>query len=111
MGRALQAVNHNQRLVKWSKRVEACRNSGQTVSKWCSENGVAVSTYYVWQRKVFQAVSEKAEVCFAEVPVYSSAAAVSSTAAVVHAGNLAIELCNGADAATIRAIIQAIGSC
>ena len=31
------------------------------------ENGVAISTYFLWQRRVFQAVSERAEVCFAEV--------------------------------------------
>ena len=111
MGRELQAVNHNQRLSEWGKRVEACRKSGQTVSQWCKENGVAVSTYYVWQRKVFQTVSEKAEVCFAEVPVYTAVSAASSTAAVIHAGKLEIELCSGADAATIRAIIQAIQSC
>ena len=91
--------------------MEACRNSGQTVSEWCSENGIAVTTYYSWQRKVFETVAAKAEVCFAEVPVYSTADAMSSTAAVLRAGNLAIELCNGADAATIRAIIQAIESC
>lgn len=72
MGRKLQAVNHNQRLAEWSKRVEACRNSGQTVSQWYGENGVAVSTYYAWQRKVFQAVSARAETCFAEVPMYSA---------------------------------------
>ena len=111
MGRELQAANHNQRLAEWGKRVEACRNSGQTVSQWCSENGVAVSTYFSWQRKVFQAVTEKAEVCFAEIPVYSTAPAEGNTAAVIHAGKLKIELCSGADAATIQAIIQAIQSC
>ena len=111
MGRKLQAVNRNQRLAEWSKRVNACRNSGQTVSEWCSENGVVVSTYYSWQRKVFQAISEKAEACFAEIPVYSAAPVASSTAAVIHAGKLEIELCTGADVATIRAIIQAIESC
>lgn len=111
MGRELQAVSHNQRLVEWSNRVEACRKSGQTVSQWCSENGVAVSTYYAWQRKVFQAVTEKAEVCFAEIPVYSASPASIRPAAMIHAGKLEIELCSGADAATIRAIIQAIQSC
>ena len=111
MGQELQAANHNQRLAEWGKRVEACRNSGQTVSQWCRENGVAVSTYFLWQRKVFQAVSEKAEVCFAEVPVYSAVPTASSRAAVIHAGKVEIELCSGADAATIRAIIQAIQSC
>ena len=104
MGRELQAVNHNQRLAEWSKRVEACRNSGQTVSQWCMENGVAVSTYFSWQRKVFQAVREKAEVCFAEVPVYTTAPAESGTVAVIHKGKLEIELCSGADAATIQAM-------
>ena len=111
MGGELQTANHNQRLAEMSKRVEACRNSGQTVSQWCRENGVAISTYFLWQRRVFQAVSEKAEVCFAEVPVYSTVPAEGSTVAVIHAGELKIELCSGADTATIQAIIQAIQSC
>ena len=109
MGRELQAVNHRQRLREWSERVEACRNSGQTVSQWCSENGVAVSTYYAWQRKVFQAVT--AEVSFAQVPVYSEAPEAMSTGAMIHAGKLEIELCSGADAAMIQAIIQALRTC
>ena len=111
MGRGLQAVNHNQRLTEWSKRVEACRNSGQTVSQWCRENGVAISTYFLWQRRVYQAVSERAEVCFAEVPMYSTAPGEGSVAAVIHVGELEIELCSGADAATVRAIVQALRSC
>ena len=91
--------------------MEACRSSGQTVSQWCGENRVAISTYYVWQRRVFQAVTERAEVCFAKVPVYSATPTMGSTVAVIHAGELKIELCSGADTATIRAIIQAIQSC
>ena len=111
MGRELQAINHNQQLAEWSRRVEAYRNSGQTVSQWCGENGVAVSTYYAWQRKVFQAVTAKAEVSFAEVRVYSAVPVLGSRAAVIHAGDLEIELCSGTDAATVRAIIQALRSC
>ena len=111
MGRKLQALNHNQQLAKWSRRVEACRNSGQRVSQWCGENGVAVSTYYAWQRKVCQAVSAKTEACFAEVPVYSAASALGGRAAVIRTGELEIELCTGADVATVRAIIQALRSC
>lgn len=111
MGRELQAVNHNQHLAEWSRRVEVCRNSGQTVSQWCKENGVAVSTYYAWQRKVFQAVTARAEVSFAEVPVYSAAPVLGSRAGVIHAGELEIELSSGANAATIQAIIQALRSC
>ena len=53
---SLQRVNRQQRLAEWGRRVEACRNSGLTVVQWCQENGIAVSTYFSWQRKVFQAL-------------------------------------------------------
>lgn len=49
--------------------MEACWNSGLSVVQWCQENGIAVSTYFSWQRKVFQALKEVQEVTFAEVPV------------------------------------------
>ena len=66
---SLQRVNRQQRLVEWSRRVEACRGSGLTVVQWCQEHGIAVSTYFSWQRKVFQALTEAQEITFAEVPV------------------------------------------
>ena len=55
---SIQKVNRQQRLAEWSRRVEACRSSGLTVVQWCQENGIAVSTYFSWQRKVFQALKE-----------------------------------------------------
>ena len=67
---SLQRVNRQQRLAEWSRRVEACRNSGLTVVQWCQENGIAVSTYFSWQRKVFQALKEVQEVTFAEVCIF-----------------------------------------
>lgn len=39
---SLQKVNRQQRLAEWSRRVEACRNSGLTVVQWCREHGIAV---------------------------------------------------------------------
>ena len=66
---SLQRANQQHRLVEWSRRVEACRNSGLSVGQWCQENGIAVSTYFSWQRKVFQALKEVQEVTFAEVPI------------------------------------------
>lgn len=61
---SLQRVNRQQRLAEWSRRVEACRNSGLTVVQWCQENGIAVSTYFSWQRKVFQALKEVQKITF-----------------------------------------------
>ena len=62
---SLQRANQQHRLAEWSRRVEACRSSGLPVGQWCQENGIAVSTYFFWQRKVFQTLKELQEVTFA----------------------------------------------
>ena len=108
MEQRLQKANHYNQLADWAQRVEACRKSGQKVSEWCSERGIPVSTYYSWQRKVFQAVTTEAEVCFTEI---SARPAGRGTAASIESGALRIEIHAGADAETIRAIIQAVKGC
>lgn len=114
MERSLQKVNYNNQLLEWSRRVERCRNSGLTVKQWCKENKIAVSTYYLWQKRVFKATTAcNEEVCFAEVPAITGPAPVSSPgiAATVQLPGISIEVYPGADAATIQAIIQAVKSC
>ena len=108
MEQGLQKVNHRSRLMEWGRRVEACRNSGQQVSEWCAEHGIPVSTYYSWQRKVFQAVSSENEVCFAEIPVRAIG---SDIAARIQCGELQVDIHAGADVETIQAIIRALKSC
>ena len=108
MERGLQKMNRHSRLVEWGRRVEACRNSGQKVSAWCAEQGIAVSTYYNWQRKVFQAVSSEREVYFAELPV---SPANGDTAVSIQRGELRVDIHAGADTEMIHAIIQALKSC
>lgn len=45
---------------------EACKNSGQQVSKWCEEHGISVSTHYSQQRKVNGSANK---ICFAEISI------------------------------------------
>ena len=66
---SIQRSNQQERLVEWGQRVEACKNSGLSVGQGYQENGIAVSTYFSWQRKVFQALKEAQKVTFAEVPI------------------------------------------
>ncbi len=108
MERGLQKANHYNQLSEWARRVDACRKSGQRVSEWCAEQGIPVSTYYSWQRKVFQAVRAETEACFVEIP---ARAAGSGTAASIQRGELRIEIHAGADPETIRAIVQALKEC
>ena len=67
MERGLQKANHYNQLAEWAQRVEACRKSGRKVSEWCIEQGIPVSTYYSWQRKVYETVTAEPEVCFTEI--------------------------------------------
>ena len=108
MERGLQKANHYNQLSEWAQRVEACRKSGQEVSEWCSERGIPLSTYYSWQRKVYQAVTAEAEVCFTEI---SARPAGRGTVASIEGGELRIDIPAGADAETTRAIIQAVKEC
>ena len=108
MERGLQKANHYNQLAEWAQRVEACRKSGQKVREWCTEQGIPLSTYYSWQRKVYQAVTTEPEVCFTEI---SARPAGRGTAASIESGGLRIEIHTGADAETVRAIIQALKEC
>lgn len=108
MGQGFQKINHHSHLAEWCRRVEACRQSGQRVSEWCGEHGIPVSTYYSWQRKVYQAAVSENEVCFAELPIR---AANTDTVASIQCGEMRVDIHAGADTETIRAIIQALKSC
>lgn len=107
----LQRANQEYRLVEWSRRVEACRNSGLPVGQWCRENGIAVSTYFFWQRKVFQALKEVQAVTFAEVPVMERTQPSGHIAAAMEVSGVRIQVYEGADEATLQAILQAAKSC
>ena len=108
---SLQRANQQQRLVEWSRRVEACRNSGLPVGQWCRENGIAVSTYFSWQKKVFQALKEVQEVTFAEVPVMERSQLSGHIVAAMEVSGVRIQVYEGADGATLQAILQAVKSC
>ncbi len=108
---SLQRVNQQQRLAEWSRRVEACRSSGLSVGQWCRENGIAVSTYFSWQKKVFQALKEVQEVSFAEVPIMEHSQLSGHIVAAMEVSGVRIQVYEGADGATLQAILQAAKSC
>ena len=108
---SLQRVNQQHRLAEWSRRVEACRSSGLPVGQWCQENGIAVSTYFSWQRKVFQALKEVREVTFAEVPVMEYSQPSGHIVAAMEVSDVRIQVYEGADGSTLQAILQAAKSC
>ena len=39
------------RLNQWQARIRECRQSGETIKGWCEREGIAVATYYYWERR------------------------------------------------------------
>ena len=85
--------------------------SGLSVGQWCQENGVAASTYFSWQRKVFQALKEVREVTFTEVPIMERSQPCEHIVAAMEVSGVRIQVYGGADEATLLAILQAAKSC
>ena len=113
MEQSLQVMSRQERLASWSEKIMACRNSGMSVRGWCQENGVAEKTYYYWQRRLFETLSqqqEEAAPAFAEVtppqPVRCGNVAVTVRMAGIEA-----DIHSGADAATIETVLRVRKSC
>ena len=47
----VQAMKHAVMLQEWSKRIAECRSSGKMVKAWCAQQGIAIKTYYYWEKR------------------------------------------------------------
>ena len=109
MSKSLSVVNQQRKLSEWAKRVTACRSSGQSVKTWCRENGVSEQTYYKWQRRLYELAQNQQENRFAEIT--PQAKNRSDIAVTVQIGDVEMAIHNGADAATVEAVLRAVKSC
>ena len=108
MKNSLQKYNARAKLVEWSERVAACRNSGIPVKAWCAQEGISEKAYYYWQRKVFQAAQGEEE---RFVEITSSSPAGGTVVATVTGKGLSAEIHSGTDGETLRALLHAMRSC
>ena len=110
MNSGLQVYNEQNKLAQWAQVVSQCRGSGMSVRQWCQENGINISSYYKWQRKVYAAAQAQQERSFVEVkPVQS--AAVGGVVVTLRIAGAELDIHNGADATTVEAVLRAVKSC
>ena len=110
MNSGLQVYNEQNKLAQWAQVVSQCRGSGMSVRQWCQENGINISSYYKWQRKVYAVAQDQQKRSFVEVtPVQS--AAVGDVAVTLRIAGAELDIRNGADAATIESVLRAVKSC
>ena len=49
---AIREIKTELRHREWREQIQECQDSGQTVTEWCSSNGIKLSTYYTRLKKV-----------------------------------------------------------
>ena len=104
--------NEQNRLSEWAQVVSQCRGSGMTVRQWCEENGISLSSYYKWQRKVYAAAQAQQEARFVEVtPVQPASVAVSDVSVTVRVAGAEADIHSGADAATVEMVLRVLKLC
>ena len=52
MGTGVQGLKHAAKVQELSVRIAECRGSGIGVKAWCREHGIALKTYYNWERQI-----------------------------------------------------------
>ena len=104
MSSALQVMNMDQTAAEWAARIRSCRSSGLSVRQWCSEHNLSPQTYYRWQRRLFDMVKAQQKVQFADVTP-KRLSSVGSVAVTVRIAGAEADIHNGADAATVQALL------
>lgn len=110
MNRGLQVYNEQNKLAQWAQVVAQCRDSGLSVRQWCQEHGVNISSYYKSQRKVYAAAKAQQESRFVEVTP-EQPVAVGGVAVTIRIAGAEAEIHNGADMATVEAVLRVLKSC
>ena len=59
MGTGVQELKRAAKLQEWSARVAECRSSGIGVKAWCREHGIALKTYYNWERQIVKEATQQ----------------------------------------------------
>ena len=111
MSTELQKMNGQQTLAIWAERIAECRNSGLSVKTWCKQHQVCEQTYYRWQKRVFALAKAQHEAQFSEITPIMPGQGTAPVAITVHVGDVAADIHNGADPATVEAVLRLLKLC
>ena len=97
---AIRAIKAELRHREWREQIQECQDSGQTATKWCSSNGIKLSTYYTRLRKVREELLSQQPELQKIVPL--SISTELSDNAVFHKENSSSEIPMNAEKISIR---------
>ncbi len=111
-------LKHMARIAEWKEKVGACRSSGQTVRSWCQEEGIAIKTYYYWEKEVLREAGEQAAGLeksrnrFVEIPALPERGEAGgrepALAAKLRIKSGELEIYAGAETATVEMLVRVL---
>lgn len=45
-------AKHQAAEIVWGERIKNCEKSGKTIKQWCIDNGVTMTSYYAWRKRI-----------------------------------------------------------
>ena len=107
MEKSAMAVREEQ----WIQTIAAAKQSGQPIKVWCAEHGIAVSSFYKWQRKTRDTLltRQDSEVHFQKLEMpRNSCGAKTSDRIILHIQDISVELPAGTSAEQVSAVVRRI---
>ena len=94
---------------QWYQTITTAKQSGQSIKSWCAENGVSLSSFYSWQRKMRSALLQQESVQFEELsPSSPKTSSDVSARIVVQIRDVTVELPADLPSGQISGIIRGI---
>jgi hypothetical protein len=94
--------------AEWRKRIDSWETSGKTRSEFCREQGIRVSTFDYWRKKLKN--GKKRIPGFVRVPVSLNDKNRAASFRIVIDGHYSVELCPGFQSDDLITVLRAIGT-
>ena len=95
------------RYSKWAEIIMAANNSGLSKAEYCRQNGIDNKSFFYYQRRIRQGLYDIAQAersKLVELPISERQKTPSGVVAVIHAGNISIEIADGISESTLMRI-------
>ena len=118
-GMSLTQAKHQSNLQFRRQAVYDCRHSGMTVKQWCEEHQIHETTYYRWQKEVWDRSTQAlipesqdngSEVRFAQLQLPDCVENHTKADVVLHAAGLKVEIRNSANSNLVEQILRAVAN-
>ena len=103
----MDQLTKNVRYSKWAEIITAANASGLSKTEYCRRNGISDKTFFYYQKKIRETLynsSIEGNVPFVEVPMTGNRMISSDRAAVIHLGDITIEISDGISESTLMSI-------